>query len=162
AAAYLSSWTSDSPRLGALLNFLVLPLQYPETQFRLVPPYWSVAVELQMYALLFIVAARNERYALATFWIGLVYHLACINSELGFASGYFAAPSASLSFSAGALLYFWTKRGVLEVNPSATALAFGLWVANVVVANWLLPTEYVYGPGYYFATFLFVIVVAGL
>jgi Acyltransferase family len=52
ASAYLSSWTSDSPYLGALLNLLVIPLQYPEMEFRLVPPYWSIAVELQMYALL--------------------------------------------------------------------------------------------------------------
>ena len=69
AGAYLSSWTLDQPRVDAVLNLLVLPLQYPETQFRLVPPYWSVAVELQMYALLFIVAARNESWAIATLWI---------------------------------------------------------------------------------------------
>src|SRR5215470_13926890 len=133
AGAYLSSWTSDSPRFDAVLNLLVLPLQYPETQFRLVPPYWSIAVELQMYALLFIVAARNEGSAIATLWIGFLYHLACFYGDLGFGARYFAAPSATLSFAAGALIYFWMKRGVLSV-----------------------------GPGYYFATFLFVIVVAGL
>ena len=54
------------------------------------------------------------------------------------------------------------KRGVLQVTPSATALAFALWLANTVAAKWVLPEDYAYGPGYYLATFLFVIVVAGL
>jgi peptidoglycan/LPS O-acetylase OafA/YrhL len=159
---YLPAWRSESPRLDALLNLLVLPLQYPETQMRLVPPYWSVAVELQMYALLFIVAARNESSAWATLWIGLIYHLACIHGDLGFGARYFAAPSATLCFAAGALIYFWMKRGALEVTPSATAIAFALWLANAAAAQWALPQGYVHGPGYYFATFLFVVVVAGL
>src|SRR5437879_2082599 len=103
AGAYLSSWKSDDPQSDAILNLLVIPLQFSETHFRLVPPYWSVAVELQMYALLFIVAARNEKLALATLWFGVVYHLACIGTDLGFGARYFAAPSAALSFGAGAV-----------------------------------------------------------
>jgi peptidoglycan/LPS O-acetylase OafA/YrhL len=113
-------------------------------------------------ALLFVVAARNESWAIATLWIGLLYHLACIYGGLGFGSRYFAAPSATLCFSAGALIYFWMKRGVLQVTSSATMLAFALWLANTIAAKWVLPEEYAYGPGYYLATFLFVIVVAGL
>src|SRR5215470_2103985 len=162
AGAYLSSWTSESPRFDAVLNLLVLPLQYPETQFRLVPPYWSIAVELQMYALLFIVAARNEGSAIATLWIGFLYHLACFYGDLGFGARYFAAPSATLSFAAGALIYFWMKRGALSVGPGTAALALALWLANTIAARLALPDEYAFGPGYYFATFLFVIVVAGL
>jgi peptidoglycan/LPS O-acetylase OafA/YrhL len=162
ASAYLSSWRSDAPQYDAILNLLVLPLEYNETSFRLVPPYWSVAVELQMYALLFIAAARNERLALATLWLGVVYHLACIGSGLGFGARYFAAPSATFSFAAGALIYFWVRRGALVVTPSATAIALVMWLANLVAAKSTLPDEYAYGPGYYFSTFLFVIVVAGL
>ena len=162
AGAYLSSWTSDSPRFDVLLNVLVLPMQYPENHFRLVPPYWSIVVELQMYALLFIVAARNESSAIATLWFGLIYHLACFYGDLGFAARYFAAPSATLSFAAGALVYFWMKRGALAVRPGTAALALALWLANTVAARLALPDEYAFGPGYYFATFLFVIVVAGL
>jgi peptidoglycan/LPS O-acetylase OafA/YrhL len=162
AGTYLSSWRSDAPQYDAILNLLVLPLEYSETSFRLVPPYWSVAVELQMYALLFIVAARNEKLALATLWLGVVYHLACISSDLNFGARYFAAPSATLSFGAGALIYFWVKRGALVVTPIAAALAFVMWLANVIAAKSALPAEYAYGPGYYFSTFLFVIVVAGL
>ena len=56
-----------------------------------------------LYVLLFIAGARNERLALATLWFGLVYHLACISSNLDFTARYHAAPSAALSFAAGAV-----------------------------------------------------------
>jgi peptidoglycan/LPS O-acetylase OafA/YrhL len=162
AGAYLRSWRPESTAYDTLLNLLVIPLEYSETHFRLVPPYWSVAIELQMYALLFIAGARNERLALATLWFGLVYHLACISSNLDFTARYHAAPSATLSFAAGAVAYFWCKRGALTVTPSAAALAFVMWLANTVAAGSALNDEYAYGPGYYFASFLFVILVAGL
>jgi peptidoglycan/LPS O-acetylase OafA/YrhL len=162
AASYLESWRPEAPQYGLFLNLLVLPLQFPEVGFRLIPPYWSVAVELEMYALLFVVTARSEKGAIATLWVGVVYHLACIHSELSFGARYFAAPSATLSFAAGALIYFWAKKGALNVSPSAAVLAFAMWIANVLAAGSLLSNEYAYGPGYYFATFLFVIVVAGL
>jgi peptidoglycan/LPS O-acetylase OafA/YrhL len=162
AGAYLSTWRTDSPAADTMLNLLVIPLEYSETHFRLVPPYWSVAVELQMYILLFIAAARSEKLALATLWFGVVYHLACIGSDLDFTARYSAAPSAALSFAAGAVAYFWCKRGALDVTPSATALAIVLWLANTVAAGSALRDEYAYGPGYYFATFLFVVAVAGL
>jgi peptidoglycan/LPS O-acetylase OafA/YrhL len=37
-----------------------------------------------------------------------------------------------------------------------------MWLANTAAAGSALSDEYVYGPGYYFASFLFVIAVAGL
>jgi peptidoglycan/LPS O-acetylase OafA/YrhL len=162
AGAYLRPWRSDSPSVDAVLNLLVIPLEYTQTHFRLVPPYWSVAVELQMYGLLFIAAARSERLALATLWFGVVYHLACIGSDLDFTARYSAAPSAALSFASGAVAYFWCKRGALDVTPSAAALALVMWLANTVAAGSALTDAYTYGPGYYFASFLFVVAVAGL
>ena len=162
AAAYLSYWKPHISEMRAMSNFLVVPLQYPSMHFRLVPPYWSVAVELQMYALLFIAAARSERLALTVLWLGVVYHLACIHDGLGFGARYSAAPSAILAFAAGAVTYFWTKRGELHVNASATTIALIMWIANTFAARSVLPADYAFGPGYYFSTFLFVIVVAGL
>src|SRR5688500_15297626 len=45
AGAYLSYWVSDVPRFDIALNLLILPQQWPQLDFRLVPPFWSVAVE---------------------------------------------------------------------------------------------------------------------
>src|SRR5262249_40892023 len=59
-------------------------------------------------------------------------------------------------------VYFWNKRGVLDVTPRSAAIAFVMWIANAVAAKSLLSSDYAYGSGYYFASFLFVIVVAGL
>jgi peptidoglycan/LPS O-acetylase OafA/YrhL len=39
----VAEWTSE-----VMANLLVFPLHFPSPEFRLVPPYWSVAVELEM------------------------------------------------------------------------------------------------------------------
>ncbi len=162
AAAYLAYWKPGIAERAAFTNLFVIPLEFPAMHFRLVPPFWSVAVELQMYGLLFVAAARSERLAVTALWIGVLYHLACIHNELGFGARYSAAPSAILSFTAGAAVYFWIKRGMLNVTPSAAAIALVMWIGNTIAAQSLLPNEYAYGAGYYFSTFLFVVIVAGL
>jgi hypothetical protein len=39
AGAYLPYWVSDAPRYDIALNLLIIPQQYPELGFRLVPPF---------------------------------------------------------------------------------------------------------------------------
>ncbi len=113
------------------MNVLVLPLQFGEPQFRMVPPYWSVAIEIQMYLLLFLFIARHERLALLALAAGAFYHLACLSDDAGFGARYFTAPAAMLSFSIGALIYFGAKRGLLNVSPATTAWAFAAWTVNL-------------------------------
>ncbi len=160
ASAFLDIWRSDLLWRDAATNLFVLPLVHSEPLFRLVPPYWSVAVEINMYLLLFFIA-RSEKFASLALLIGLLYHIAYIGDPQ-FGYRYFSAPSAVLSFSLGALIYFWTRQGLLRVTPATGVAAFSLWLGNTALAGSLLPDSYIYGSGYYFGIVLFVFVVAGL
>jgi peptidoglycan/LPS O-acetylase OafA/YrhL len=162
AAHYMRFWRLEDGQNDVLMNILVLPLQFREPALRILPPYWSVAIEIEMYMLLWLVVARREIYAAMALGLGIVYHLACFNAGFDWDVRYFTAPSAVLSFSAGALVYFLRARGAFNVGPLFAAVAFAAWVANMVAAGWLFPESYINGASYYIGTLAFAFVVAGL
>ncbi len=163
AAEFLKFWQIDNDNhRDVLMNLLVLPLQFRDPQFRISPAYWSVAVEIEMYVLLWLVIARREAFAAAAVGIGIVYHLACLDAGYGLGARYFNAPSALLSFAAGALVYFIRRRGAFNVDIRCGLVALALWIVNMAAAGSVLPDHYVYGASYYIGTVAFVFVVAGL
>jgi peptidoglycan/LPS O-acetylase OafA/YrhL len=143
-------------------NLLVVPLQFASPEFRLVPPYWSIAIELEMYLLLYLVAARNIHCAIGLLVAGTAFHIVDAQFGLAWHTRYFTAMGAMMPYGYGAVIYFLAKRGVSPVAPWTAALAFALWVANLVLAGWLLPESYVYGAGYYLNGVAFAVVVAGI
>jgi peptidoglycan/LPS O-acetylase OafA/YrhL len=162
AASYLKFWQlNDEHQRDMLMNLLVLPLQFRDPHFRFTPVYWSIAVEIEMYVLLWLVVARREAYAAAAVGVGIVYHLVCLDAGLGLGARYFNAPSALLSFAAGALVWFMRRRGAFNVDVRFGAVALAAWIANMVAAGSILPESYVYGAGYYIGTLAFVFVVVG-
>jgi peptidoglycan/LPS O-acetylase OafA/YrhL len=162
AAQYLRFWQFDDRYRDVLMNLLVLPLQFRDPEFRFSPAYWSTAVEIEMYFLLWIVIARREAFAAAAVGVGIVYHLACLDAGLGLGARYFNAPSALLSFATGALIYFLRARGAFNVDLRCGLVALVLWVANTMAAGTILPESYVYGASYYIGTLAFAFVVVGL
>ena len=162
AAQFIQQWIPSLLWRDALTDLIFLPLQHPEPHYRLVPNTWSIAVEIQLYIFLFVFLARSERYALIGLGFGILYHGVCIYNGLHFGYRYFGPAAACLSYSLGAVTYFWIKRGELNVSPRAGSVALSLWLANLLMANSFLSPAYVYGPGYYIGTVLFVLVVAGL
>src|SRR5262249_49805255 len=120
-----------------LMNLMVLPLQYAATEFRMVPPYWSVAIELEMYLVLYLIAARNIHCALGLLAAGIAFHVVGAQFGLPWHTRYFTAASAMMPYAYGALIYFSGQYGLLRVTPRTTALACALWLANVVLAGWL-------------------------
>jgi peptidoglycan/LPS O-acetylase OafA/YrhL len=153
----LAAWGADG-----ILNLMVLPLQFTSPEFRLVPPYWSIAIELEMYLVLYLIAARNIHCALGLLAAGVAFHLIDAQFGLPWHTRYFNAAGALMPYAYGALIYFLGQRGLLRVTPRTTALAFALWLANMLLAGWLLPESYVYGVGYYLNGVVFAVVVAGL
>jgi len=153
----LSHWGVEG-----IMNLMVLPLQYAAPEFRLVPPYWSIAIELEMYLVLYLIAARNIHCALGLLAAGVAFHVIDGLFGLPWHTRYFTAAGAMMPYAYGALIYFLGQQGLLRVTPRAAALAFLLWLANMALAGWLLPEFYVYGTGYYLNDLVFVAVVAGL
>jgi peptidoglycan/LPS O-acetylase OafA/YrhL len=163
AAEFLKFWQIDNGhQRDVLMNLLVLPLQFRDPHFRMSPAYWSVAVEIEMYVLLWLVIARREAFAAAAVGVGIVYHLACLKAGYGLGARYFNAPSALLSFATGALIYFLRRRGAFNVDARCALVALALWLVNMAAAGSILPESYVYGASYYVGTLAFAFVVAGL
>jgi peptidoglycan/LPS O-acetylase OafA/YrhL len=161
AADFLKFWRV--PSLGdILLNLSVLPLQLPGASFRMVPPFWSVAVEIDMYVLLYFVIARRMEWAVFALVAGIAYQLACSFTGLNWDALYFFGPSAVLPFAVGALIYFLGKNELWTVTPQVAAVAFVAWLANMLAGGSIFSDSYVSGAGYYLDTVFFTLVVAGL
>ena len=161
AGAYLKFWHADMQLRDVLLNLAVLPMQTTDPTFRMVPPFWSVAIEIQMYLMLYLVIARQFGWAVVAAAVGLCYHLACSFANLDWPAHYFPIASAVLPFAAGALVYFLRQRQLWTVAPSVAVAALAAWCANTVAGGWIFPQSYVFGLGYYVGVALITVVVAG-
>jgi peptidoglycan/LPS O-acetylase OafA/YrhL len=162
AANYLKFWRGIPDANDLLINLSVLPLQFTFGSFRLFPPFWSVAVEIDMYLLLFLVVSRQMSWALIALVAGLSFQLACIYDAIDWDYTYFTAPSAVFPFAVGAVLYFLRRHGRWIATPLAAGCAFAVWIANMVAGGTVLPTSYIFGPGYLIDTICFAVVVSGL
>lgn len=158
AAAYIGQWQPSLLWRDAITDVFVLPLHHLEPHYRLVPTAWSLAVELEMYLLLFVFAARGKKNAMLALTFGLVYHAVCAYNDLSFGYRYFGAPSATLSFSLGALIYFYRREGqLLHITPAMAGAALGVWVVGAMASG----ADYIHSVGYYSETIVFAVVVAG-
>jgi peptidoglycan/LPS O-acetylase OafA/YrhL len=162
AGEYLKFWRAMPDATGLLINLTVLPLQLPYGSFRFVPPFWSVAIEIDMYLLLFLVMSRQMSFALIALAAGLSFQLACIHNSMNWGLDYFTAPSAVLPFAVGAVLYFVRQRGQWIATPLAAVCAFAAWIANMVAGGFIFPASYIFGIGYFVDTICFAVVVSGL
>lgn len=159
AAAYIGQWQPGLLWRDAITDVFLLPLHHLEPHYRLVPTSWSLAVELEMYLVLFVFAARSQKNAMLALIGGLLYHAICSYNDLSFGYRYFGAPSALLSFSLGALIYFYRRQGqLLHITPAMAGVALGVWVVGAMASG----ADYIYGVGYYTDTIVFAVVVAGL
>jgi peptidoglycan/LPS O-acetylase OafA/YrhL len=162
AAQYLKFWRSLPDFGDLLINLTVLPLQLTYGSFRFIPPFWSVAIELDMYLLLFLIVSRQMAWAMIALVAGLSFQLVCIYDAVNWDLDYFTAPSAVYPFAVGAVLYFARRRALWIATPRAAACAFAAWLANMLAGGWLFPASWVFGPGYFLDTICFAIVVSGL
>ncbi len=161
SAEYLKFWRGLPDASDLAINLAVLPLQLPYGSIRLVPPFWSVAIEIDMYFLLFLFISRRLSWALIALAAGLSFQLACIHDDMNWSLTYFTAPSAVLPFAAGAVLYFLRQKGWL-VSHLAGACGFAAWIANMFAGGVIFPQSYIFGWGYLLDTIFFALVVCGL
>jgi len=162
AGQFLKFWRPELQLRDVLLNLSIMPLQFPDLSFRMVPQCWSIAVEIVLYLLLYLIIARRMAWALIALIASLSYHLACAYSGIDWGLYYFSAPAAVLPFSAGALVYFALKGALFEVSPRIAAVAFIAWFMNLLAGGWIFDSSYIFGFGYYLDTVLFTIIMGGL
>jgi peptidoglycan/LPS O-acetylase OafA/YrhL len=162
AAEYLKFWRGLPDAGDLLINLAVLPLQFTYGAFRFIPPFWSVAIEIDMYLLLFLIVSRTMSWALIALVAGLSFQLVCTYDAMDWGLYYFTAPSAVLPFAVGAVLYFLRQRGRWIATPIAAGCAFAVWIANMVAGGAVLPESHIFGLGYLVDTICFAVVVSGL
>jgi peptidoglycan/LPS O-acetylase OafA/YrhL len=162
AANYLKFWRSVPSAGDFLINLTVLPLQFAYGSFRFIPPFWSVAIEIDMYLLLFLIVSRRMSWALIALLAGLSFQLACLYDAIGWGLEYFTAPSAVFPFAVGAVLYFLRRQNGWTAPPLAAGCAFVAWIANMVAGGMVLPASHIFGLGYLIDTICFSVVVSGL
>ncbi len=162
AGHFQKAWVPEPNARDLWLNFAVLPLQFKNPLFRMLPQFWSIALELQMYFLLYLIVARRLSFALVALAIGFYYHLAVSTAGGDSPSLYFFAPSALMPFAAGAVVYFLRRRESYVLPLPVVAVVFVVWLANMTAGGSLFPKSYIFGIGYYLDTVLVTILTAGL
>ncbi len=162
AAQYLKFWRAMPDAGDLAINLTVLPLQLTYGTFRFIPPFWSVAIEIDMYLLLFLIVSRRMGWALIALAAGLSFQLACMQDAVNWDLTYFTAPSAVFPFAVGAALYFLGQDGKRVTSKLAIACALAAWIANMVAGGAILPASHIFGWGYLIDTTCFAVVVSGL
>lgn len=106
---------------------------------RLVPPTWGITVEIFFYVLICIGISRT--FTLTKIWFGLSVAYVIVSYILGWAGGarYDPVWAASLPFSVGALLYFFSKDR--KKYDRFLNIPIPAWVLYVlIIANFFLGT----------------------
>jgi peptidoglycan/LPS O-acetylase OafA/YrhL len=157
AGVYHHAWRqfSWSDLAGQLL---LVPYAFREHDFRIVPPTWSVGVELVNYFLLWLVIARSARFAWSALVISGAYHLYCLTGTLDLPPRYYPFYAAVFPFSIGALVFFLKPK----VSHDAVALAAVLFAMNMLLIGLLDRPLYTNLIGWYLNIALITAMLAGL
>jgi peptidoglycan/LPS O-acetylase OafA/YrhL len=125
-----------------LRSLVIFTLQVdPLYASRLIPPAWSVDIELCFYIALGLGLARGRRVALVWFVASVAYSVHLVAGETTFTERYSNLLAASLPYSAGVLVYHYREllgrwisgRGhaIVALTLFSANVSVGLWVWNV-------------------------------
>jgi peptidoglycan/LPS O-acetylase OafA/YrhL len=162
AAAFLPHWGFAMTSNEVAGNLLVEPLAFTELKLRLIPPVWSVAIEIMMYFILYVGMGRSLRGALLCLACGVAVHSASLVMDAPFGERYFTPAAALFSFALGATLYFALREDAKPVDVKLGALATAAWAINLLAQGRLLPNGYALHAGFYVNTVLAALVVVFL
>jgi peptidoglycan/LPS O-acetylase OafA/YrhL len=121
-------------------NMLILPV-LPTGSIRLIPPSWSLAVELVYYLVLWLFLSRSFALALVAVGTGIVYTLGLVLVGASWYHRYFDLLPSLLPFAIGACLYFMKERRLLpHVRSRTFLLSLVLFLLNLGLTM-LLPMD---------------------
>jgi peptidoglycan/LPS O-acetylase OafA/YrhL len=160
AARFMPRWALPEAPVEVAENLVIVPLAFGSPHFRYIEPAWSLAVEAMMYVLLWIGMGRNARSAYICLASGAAYHCFKLLTGAPFAERYFGMEAALLSFSAGAVIYFWRNRSSMRTRTDLALFASLAWLVNCFAASTLVPDGYAEQAGFYVNVLLSALVVA--
>jgi peptidoglycan/LPS O-acetylase OafA/YrhL len=101
------AWLWSGSAWDGMANLFLLPMAFlGPAEFRLVPPTWSVGVELANYFLLWVLLARRSQTALIGLALGLAAHFLTWWLRMPWVYRYGPIYASVLPFALGALAYF--------------------------------------------------------
>ncbi|MBW2232282.1 MAG: acyltransferase [Deltaproteobacteria bacterium] len=118
----------------------------PTRTARLVPPSWSLDLELCWYLAMALGLGRSRRIVTVWLLISLAWTVHLVFSGVLFPLRYAQLAPASLPYAAGAALYYYREPIRLYLRHSAhIAVAGTLYVVNAVIPNRIWPSEFLEG-----------------
>jgi peptidoglycan/LPS O-acetylase OafA/YrhL len=145
-----------------LRNLGIFTLQWEQkTTARLVPPSWSLDIELCFYLLMALGLGRGRRIVTAWLAASLAWTLSLVVSGAEFPLRYSHLAAASLPYAAGAALYYYRDPIQRRLShPAHCGVAVTLYVVNAAVPNRIWPSEFM--QGFYVSLCLTLYLVAAL
>lgn len=140
ASAFHPAWKIQTRWVDIIGNSLIIPFEFYDATFRIVPPAWSIAVELINYFILWAIGARNRTLAILVFFAALTYHLGSFISGAGWGQRYSPFYAAILPFSLGAMFYFF-RSSVVALGPRKmlyiSRISCAVWLGNLVLCGYM-------------------------
>ncbi|MBD9392868.1 acyltransferase [Acidovorax sp. ACV01] len=140
ASEFHPAWKLQTRWIDILGNSLIIPFEFYNSSFRLVPPTWSVAVELINYFILWAIGARSRALAILLFLVAFTYHLASFLSGAGWGQRYSPFYAALLPFSVGAIIYFFQNSIIVLRRQQIIYLSrfsCTIWLGNLVLCGFM-------------------------
>lgn len=140
ANAFHPAWSPQFRLVDFGGNGLIFPFEFYDASFRVIPPAWSIAVELINYFLLWLLVARNRTMAISALLITLIYHIISLSTGADWGRRYFPFYAALLPFAIGACIYFFQSHLNLlssEVIKRISVFSFILWIINLVFCGFV-------------------------
>ena len=116
AARYHRSIFIPDSLSSMMHNLLMLfPSWYPNSiQPRLVPPTWALTVEIFFYILICLGISKSFNRVKIWFLLSVCYVIGSYVMDLSWKARYFPVAAASLPFSIGSAIYFFSKNRALQ------------------------------------------------
>lgn len=140
ASIFHSAWSIQTRMVDIIGNSLVFPFEFYDASFRVVPPTWSVAVELVCYFLLWLVVARNKTLAISIVLVSSLYHIVSLVEGADWTRRYSPFYAALLPFALGASIYFF-RIALAALSSRASShislLSCVVWLINLVFCGFM-------------------------
>jgi peptidoglycan/LPS O-acetylase OafA/YrhL len=118
----------------------------PKGTARLVPPSWSLDIELCWYLAMAIGLGRSRRIVDVWLLASLAWTVHLVVSDVPFPLRYAQLAPASLPYAAGAALYYHKDSiGRILRHPAHVVIAVGLYLLNAAIPNRIWPSAFMEG-----------------